>query len=304
MFDHLEPAPTRKVSWHHHISLGVLMLSCLTLAAAFSAPLVSFTKDERPTEETTVQLWLDASNTKSRQAVGPVDNLEVVHFVVKTDNPVTLERLRLTLDGLYQPVDLSSLRLYVDEVQIGRDRPVNGDGVATFEAKTVELSAGSHDIIVRTNWLVNRPGQLLKASIANEEDDAFASVGGSRKTEAVFPLTTAGISFVEAGSWLMVQPTDLTAQTADGDHNLQQVTFTVLLAVQAEPITVNRIVWGLETRKFIPNSLSLVRDDVVVKVWNNISQAKDLYAWEAPTSGLMVAPAKLEELKVIIKGIA
>ncbi len=303
MFDHLEQRLSRKVSWHHHLSLGVLMVSCLSLALAFCAPILSFTKDEHPATIAVAKVWVDASDSKQRQIVGPQENIDVAHFVLQTDGPLTLQRLRLTLDGLYQPIDLSTLRLYVDDVQIGRDRSLDNVGTVTFETPTATLPAGSHDLIVRTNWLVNRPGQLLTARIANEKDIVFSQPSVTPSLQAVFPLTTAGIVFVDQGSWLMIQPPVGEAVSASADHGLQQVTVTLPLAVRAEPITLQKLAFTVETNTFLPQLISLVDDQTTVKTWT-VSQKKDLYVWEPSSSDILISSARPKQYQLIVRGVA
>ncbi|MFH0874230.1 MAG: hypothetical protein V1846_05335 [Candidatus Komeilibacteria bacterium] len=304
MFDHLDPRPVLQKNWHHHISLSFLLASCLMLVLAFTAPIISFTQTERPAGDPVVRVWVDTDAAKQSEVVGPVENLEVAHLVMQSDDPVTLYRLRLIIDGLYLPTDLTLPRLYVDEVQVGHDRKVNNDGVITFETKTAVLTAGTHDIVVRANWLVNGPGHLLTARLESAKDIIFTAPGSNPTVQAVFPLSTGGISFVSAGSWVMVQPTDLAPQAASDDHDLQRVAFSLPLAARAEAITVSKIVLGFETKKFIPVSVSILKDSTAVKVWNNIVIANDQYVWDVPGSDLVISPDKISQLQVIVRGKA
>lgn len=303
MFDHLEQRLSRKVSWHHHLSLGVLMVSCLSLALAFCAPILSFTKDEHPATIAVAKLWVDVSDSKQRQIVGPQENIDVAHFVLQTDGPLTLQRLRLSLDGLYQPIDLSTLRLYVDDVQIGRDRSLDNAGTVTFETPTATLSAGSHDLIVRTNWLVNRPGQLLTARIASDKDIVFSQPAITPSLQAVFPLSTAGIVFVDQGAWVMVQPPVGQAVSAVADHALQQAAVTIPIATRAEPITLQKIAFTVETSKFLPQSISLLDDQTTLKTWT-VSQKKDLYVWEPNAADILITSGQPKQYQLIVRGTA
>ncbi len=289
MFDHLETKTIRPLEPHHHVTLWVLMTSCLMLLLTFFVPLSFLWQNSQVVSAAVpvVRLWPDSEAAKPRVVVGPITNLELAAFVMQVEETeVQLEAIGVTLDGVYSPADISSGKFYLDNIQVGHDVEINAEGRYVFTFDVLSVPVGMHTISIRTDWNSQASDRTLIATLGGVGDMRITANDQTIKVSSVFPQTAGQITFADKGSlrWL-AQSLESKQLTGEGD----QVDIFIPLQVQSEGeiVDIRKIVWAYQTTNMRPQKLEFLVAGKVVQTWDT-SAAEDNLEVVIPDGRLLV----------------
>lgn len=246
MFEHLGYTPETiknqiKTKWR--IYLGSFLVAFIFLVVS-----LIFSRNPQTVAETSGQLTARIEvNSQAQLVVVPSPQLSLFDFAIFTDkSEMGLKRLRVYLNGLYEPDILQNLKLYQKGVQVGQLSKFDGDGYIYFETDNYQLDRGTNLFnITLAGSEVTVSNKILQLSFEQPEDISLSYRGHLFMPEGNFPLRGGSISFTKKGS--------LTAS-----NNLKDLTWPVLSQVpnpvayfslvgQAETIDVNKIILNYQS---------------------------------------------------------
>jgi hypothetical protein len=246
MFEHLGYTPETiknqiKTKWRVYVGAFLVAFIFLVVSLVFS-------RSPQTVAETSGQLTARIEvNNQAQLVVASSPQLSLFDFVIFANWPeVRLKRLRVYLNGLYEPEILQNLKLYHNGAQVGQLSKFDGDGYIYFETDNYQLSQGANLFsITLAGSEAEVSNKILQLSFEQPEDINLSYQSHLFMPEGNFPLRGGHISFVKKGNLA-------------ASNNLKDLTWPVLnqvpnpvayfsLVGRAETIDVKKIILNYQS---------------------------------------------------------
>lgn len=200
MFEHLTPAKPVKMPRKNGIDfrpyVGLVFVCLIALAFLFSSSRGPVVIAESQDYKATVAV------DSSGQAVAVANpQIQLFKFVINTDRAgVSLSKLKIYVNGLYDPSIFDNLKLYNGNTQLGFVEKFDQVGNIYFNPKSYKLASGQNEFhFVLTNNTNIKAGDVLRF-ILQDSSSIFLSYKGHLFTpRADYPLSGSTVSLVHKG---------------------------------------------------------------------------------------------------------
>lgn len=244
MFEHLGPLPDiqrKKRHWRHRFvvalffSLSIFFLVLITTSGPSS---LAANSDPRVR-------W--QSNTAEQRVVSGTAPLQLFHLLI--DSPVSgvaLQKIRIYVNGLYEPEYLSNLKIYHQGIQIGSEINLDEDGYINLDLNDYKLPAGSSQLIFNlSDSSILKQGSVLQFSIENRKDIQLSYQNKKLLPGGKFPLVSGVTQIVDKGDWQIFNRTSQPEKTVPNQGRV--LIGKVAFASGAEVLDLQRVVFGMES---------------------------------------------------------
>jgi hypothetical protein len=264
MFEHLGPLPYhrfKKKHWRHQFvlafffALGVFLFTIMTVPgpstlALNNSPKVNF-----------------QSNTQEQRVSLGSPQLQL--FQLTIDSPVAglgFQKLKVYVNGLYDPSYLSRLKIFHQGVQLGSMIDFDEQGYLIFDLNDYKLPAGSSNLVITLpDSSAMETGTVMQFSVENRKDIEITYGSERLIPSGKFPLVGGVTQIVDRGDWQVYnrsQKSDFVAPSQG-----RALLGTIAVASGAEVLDIQSINFGVEQGKKQKNDnleFLLMQDGVIV----------------------------------------
>lgn len=273
MFEHLGSLPYRKSQkkhWRHHFvvalffALGVFFLTIITVTGPSS-----FAVDSPP------KVNFQSNTQEQRVSLG---STQLQLFQLNIDAPVSgfgLQKLKVYVNGLYDPAYLSRLKVFHQGIQLGSIINFDEQGYLVFDLADYKLPAGSSQLVIT---LPDTRGMstdtLMQFSIESRKDITLDYEGQNIIPSGRFPLVSGVTQIVSQGDWQVYNRSQKSDFVASSQGRV--LLGSIALASGAETLDIETVDFGVEQDKTKANdqlAFLLMHDgDVVAKAFSEAGE--------------------------------